>query len=63
MSVLDDPEKLRRGLAKFQALHAHEFTREYRRGKYPPIFEDEPIEDVPNLVEMFESQLKRGKMP
>jgi hypothetical protein len=59
MSVFDDPEKWRIALAKFNALHAHEFTREFRRGKYPPIFQDEPIEDKPNLVEMFEQQKEK----
>jgi hypothetical protein len=61
VSVFDDPETFRIGLAKFNALHAHEFTREYRRGKTPAIFQDEPIEDAPNLVEMFEWQLKKKK--
>jgi hypothetical protein len=61
MSVFDDPEKWRIALAKFNALHAHEFTREFRKGKTPAIFDDEPIEDAPNLVEMFERRLKKPK--
>ena len=63
MSAFDDPEQFRLGLAKFNAIYAHEFTREYRRGKTPAIFQDEPIEDKPNLVELFERRLRNGRIP
>jgi hypothetical protein len=56
MSALDDPEEFRRGLARFNAIYAEEFTRRYRWGKTPAIFEDEPIEA--SLVELFEWQKK-----
>lgn len=61
MSAFDDPEQFRIGLAALNAMYAHEWTREFRRGKKPAIFEDEPIEDKPNLVELFEKQLKRAR--
>ena len=61
MTSFDDPEQFRIGLAKFYAIYQHEFTREYRRGKTPAVFEDEPIQT--SLVELFEGQLKDcGKM-
>lgn len=62
MSALDDREEFRRGLAAFCAIYAHEFTREARRGQSPAIFTDEPIEEKPNLVEMFEQEVKRPKI-
>jgi hypothetical protein len=60
MSAFDDREQFRQGLAKFNAIYAHEFTREFRRGKTPAVFEDEPIKDTPNLVELFERQIQTG---
>jgi hypothetical protein len=57
LSTFDDPDECRFGLMRLYAIYAHEFTRAYRPGKTPAIFEDEPI--GPSLVELCERERQR----